>query len=62
MYCALLCSPPHLKLMAHAGLAASTTHLKYTPVSSTSNCVGGLWASGAEEEAASRQLSTSTVR
>ena len=50
-----------------SGLAALTTHLKYTPMSSTSNCVvdlssRGFWGSGAEEEAASRQLSMSIVR
>ena len=65
-YCALLLLTSTLKVDG-LGLAASTTHLKYTPMSSTSNCVGGLgvgdlWASEAEEEAASRQLSMSIVR
>ena len=70
-YCALLLLTSALKVDG-LRLAASTTHLKYTPMSSTSNCVGGVWVGGvwvggfggseAEEEAASRQLSMSIVR
>ena len=70
-YCALLLLTSTLKVDG-SRLAASTTHLKYTPMSSTFNCVGGvwvgglgvgdLWASEAEEEAASMQLSMSIVR
>ena len=65
-YCALLLLTSTLKVDG-SGLATSTIHLKYTPMSSTSNCIGGLWVGGfggseAEEEAASRQLSMSIVR
>ena len=65
-YCALLLLTSALKVDG-LRLAASTTHLKYTPMSSTSNCIGGVWIGGfggseAEEEAASRQLSMSIVR